>query len=100
MTTASSQAPTNDVDSVTLLRAALEILDVVRRMLEALSPTEIELTLRCEHRGATKNELAFFLGEYERRHRVFALTFELQHSLFVTLTREHFKRACREGESS
>jgi hypothetical protein len=96
---ASPRATTNCVESFTLLRGALEILDEVRRMLEALSPAKIELALTCERPRATGTELARFLIEYERRHRVFALTFRLQHSLFVTLTREYFKRAYSEGKS-
>jgi hypothetical protein len=56
--------------------------------------------VRAKHPDGRSGDLASLWQEYERRHRVFLLAFGRQHSLFVTLTRGHFKRVEEEkGES-
>jgi hypothetical protein len=96
MATKDAQVTTNDPDAVMLLRAALEILDEVRTLLEALSPVEIWGAVVREHPGATGAELHRSWAEYERRHQVSVLLFGRRHSVFASLAREHFQR--REGQ--
>jgi hypothetical protein len=82
-----------------LLRAALQILDDARGLLDAQSPTEIQSAVFRKHAGARHIDLAWCWTEYERRHRVFAALFGHHHSLFVSLVRDHFGRV-EKGESS
>jgi hypothetical protein len=92
-------ATASEAQATTLLRAALDILDEVHTLLEALSPVEIYTAVVCKHPGATGAELPWSWGEYERRHQLAVLLFGRRRSLFVSLVRDHFQQREREGTS-
>jgi hypothetical protein len=72
-------------DPATIVRHALKLLDDVDRLLEALSPAEIESTVS----GGAEAHWKL----YASRHRVFTLAFERQRALFAELASKSLKHA-------
>jgi hypothetical protein len=76
--------PRSDQEAAALIRVALDTFDDVRRLLQALAPSEIEAAMLRVYLGRAGNEgVALCWQLYASRHRVLAELFASQHSDFA-----------------
>jgi hypothetical protein len=93
--------PSHDQQAAALIRLALDTLDDVRRLLQALAPAEIETAMTRVYLGNAGNEsLAFCWQLYATRHRVLADLFASQHSAFAQAARTHLEHGSTEQRGS
>jgi hypothetical protein len=79
-----------DDDSTLLVRRALDMLDAVRQLLRALSPSEIQATATRVYLGRLDGQHEVVWTVYGRRHQVLTDVFTSQHSAFAGLARAFF----------
>jgi hypothetical protein len=88
------EQPTAEEEASALVRRSLDILEDVYRLLQALSPSEIEAAVTRVYLGRAGEEGAGLCWHlYAKRHRVLVDLFAQQHSAFARAARAHFQRS-------
>jgi hypothetical protein len=88
---ASNSTLTGD-DASLIVRRALEILDAVKPLLEALSPSEIEAATARVYLGRLDGQPEAIWSVYGRRHQALVAVFASQHSAFAERARRFLDR--------
>lgn len=79
-------------DSLAIVTRALDMLDAVGHLLEALSPAEVQATAERAHLGRLADVHAGYWKVFSARHRVLSEVFATQRATFADRTRTYLER--------
>jgi len=92
-----SGATDDDAATAAIVRRALEMLDAVKQLLDALSPSEIQATAARVFLGRLDGRPDVLWNVYGNRHQALVAVFASQHAAFTQVARAFFERRRASG---
>jgi hypothetical protein len=84
-------------ESLAIVTGALDMLEAVGHLLDALSPAEVQATAERAHLGRLSDAHAGYWRVFSARHRVLADVFATQRSTFADKVRAYVERRAANG---